>query len=135
MSKIKIIEIMAITNNGTVNNLHDDQLPSGYTRPTVTTFTDWQWQQRIILSVLKATVQNAAEETTMTNIITNGTIGITQQVDDILANDYVASNTVTSFTNFIKLTSNEVPVGGDTPSLTTAGTSYLCTVDIYVKVA
>tara|TARA_R110000803_G_scaffold52137_5_gene107428 strand:- start:475 stop:855 length:381 start_codon:yes stop_codon:yes gene_type:complete len=126
---------MAIVNNGTVNSLPASQLPAAYTTPTVTTIADYTWKQRVELSVLKATVQNAAEETTMTNIIGNATIGITKQVTDLLANDYVATNTVTAYTVWVGLTSNQSSVGGDTPSLTDSATSYLCTVDIYTKIA
>jgi|TARA_R100000501_G_C2619610_1_gene112933 hypothetical protein len=82
---------MAITNNGVVNSLPASQIPSGYTRPTVTTFTDWQYKRTLTLTVLKATVENATRATTMTNIIENGTIGLEKQIVDIVAEDFISS--------------------------------------------
>ena len=50
---------MAIVNNGTKNSLPAAKLPTGYTVPTVTTFTDWEYKRTLTLSVLKATVEQA----------------------------------------------------------------------------
>jgi hypothetical protein len=47
---------MATDNKGTVNSLPAVELPTGYTRPTVATFTDWEWRSNRTLTVLKATV-------------------------------------------------------------------------------
>ena len=82
---------MAIVNNGTKNSLADTHIPSGYTRPTVTTFTDQEYTRNLELTVLKATVENATASTTMTNIINDATIGITKQIDDILASDFTTT--------------------------------------------
>jgi len=108
---------MAIVNNGTVNSLDATLLPSGYTRPTVTEISDYDYIKEVDLSVLKGTVENSTKSTTMTNIISNGTVGISKQVDDILAADYLASATVTAYTDWWKVSDN----------------TYVCSVRIYVK--
>ena len=125
---------MAIVNNGTVNSLDSSLLPSGYTRPTVTEISDYHYVYELDLSVLKATVENSTKSTTMTNIISNATVGITKQVDDILAADYLASATVTSYTDWWKVSDNtELNTTSDFFSDT--ATSYVCSVRIYVKAA
>ena len=124
---------MAITNNGATNALPDSQIPTGYTRPTVTTFADWQYQRKLTLSVLKATVENATPATTMTNIRENGTVGINKQIIDIVAADYVASETVTTFAVWNKLTNNYADTSSSGDFLTDTAASYTCTVTLYVK--
>lgn len=124
---------MAIVNNGTQNSLLAAQLPSGYTRPTVTNITDYHYRYELTLSVLKSTVENSTAATTMTNIITNGTIGITQQIDDILAADYLASATVTAYTDWIGISHNLANILGSGNYLKDTAMSYTCTVVLYVK--
>lgn len=126
---------MAITNNGTKNSLVADHLPSGYTRPTVTTFTDYEYVRDLTLSVLKATVENATPATTMANIIANGTVGITKQIDDILAADFLSSATVTAYADWIKISHNLATISGTGDYLDNIAMSYVCTVKLYVKAA
>jgi len=124
---------MAITNNGCVNNLPASQIPSGYTRPTVSTFTDWQYKRTLTLSVLKATVDDATRATTMTNIRENATIGLNKQIVDIIAEDFVSSETVTTYGDWTALSNNFVDVTGTGTVLTDTAASYTCTVVLYVK--
>jgi hypothetical protein len=124
---------MAITNNGTQNKISEAQLPTGYTRPTVTIFTDFKYQRQVNLSVLKATVQNADPAVTMANIIANGTIGVTKQVTDILAADYLGTATVTAYADIVALENNFQSMLAGTPALTDTAASYIATVNIYVK--
>ncbi len=124
---------MAITNNGVVNSLPANQLPSGYTRPTVTTFTDYEYTRTLSLTVLKATVENATRSTTMTNIIENATIGLEKQIVDIIATDFVASETVTTYGKWTVFSNNFVDVTGTGTALTNTAASYTCTVILYVK--
>jgi len=126
---------MAIVNNGTKNSLGANEIPLNYTRPTVTEIADYDYVSDLSLSVLKATVENATAATTMANIITNGTIGITKQVDDILAADYLASATVTAYADLTGLTNNFASVNGLAVYLTNVAPSYICTVKLYVKAA
>lgn len=126
---------MAITNNGTQNRLNTSRLPSGYTAPTVTTFSDWEYKSTLSLTVLKATVENATASTTMTNIISNATVGITKQIDDILAADYIASQTVTAYADMETLGTNFDDKGSTDDYLKATASSYTCNVKLYVKTA
>ncbi len=126
---------MAITNNGTKNNLPDAAVPDGYSRPAVTTFTDYEYTRPLTLTVLKATVENATATTTMANIISNGTIGITKQIDDIIAADFLSSATVTHYTSWTGITHNLASILGDAAYLKDTAMSYTCTVIVYIKAA
>lgn len=124
---------MAITKNGTKNSLPDGQLPTGYTRPTVTDFTDWKYVRTVQLSILKATVENANPVTTMTNIITNGTVGCNKQVADIVDADFIATGAVTVFSDLIALTNNLSSMATGATAYTATAASYIATVNIYIK--
>lgn len=124
---------MAITNNGTQNLLSEGDLPAGYSRPSITTFTDFVYQATYNFTVLKATVENATPATTMTNIIDNGTIGIDKQIDDIIAADYLASATVTHYQDWTNISNNFSDVNGKGAYLTNAAASYQVTVKLYLK--
>jgi len=127
---------MAITNNGTKNSLNSEQLPTGYTLPTITTFTDWEYKRILNLTVLKSTVENATQATTMTNIFDDATIGLDKQVVDIVAADYLASATVTTYADLVGLSNNITDVNnGDGVWLDNIATSYTATVILYVKTA
>lgn len=125
---------MAISNLGAINNLPAAQLPSGYTKPTVATFTDYEYSRTVTLYVLKATVEAATASATMTAIFNNATIGINKQIADIIAADFLTTPTVTSFGELIALTTTaEVGNFSDSTYLTNTAVSYKCTVKIYVK--
>ena len=125
---------MAITANGVVNALADSALPSGYTRPNITTFADHEWTRELTLNVLKATVENATEATTMTGILTNVTVGLTKQITDIVAADFLTTPAVTWYARLIELNTN-IPVGveGNFTYLKNTPVSYVCKVVIYLK--
>lgn len=124
---------MAITNNGTKNLLSATQLPEGYTPPAVTSFADHQYVRTVEFSILKATVQNANPVTTMENIIANGTIGVTKQVTDNLAADFLGTATVTAYAELVALRNNYQSMLAGSPAFTDAAASYIATVNIYVK--
>jgi N-acetylglucosamine kinase-like BadF-type ATPase len=127
---------MAITNNGTKNSLPADQIPSGYTRPTITTFTDWEYQRTLTLSVLKSTVENATNSTTMTNIFDDAVVGLDAQIEAIVAADYLATATVTTYADLRGLTTNVSDTNdGNGIWLDDTAVSYIATVILYVKVA
>ena len=127
---------MAIINNGTQNKLPSTQIPDGYIPPTITTFaTDNDtYVNKRVLTVLKATVENATKSTTMDNIFDDVTIGLDKQIADIVNAEYDAANTVTSYANLISMGSNESPTTTASDWLDDTATSYTCTVDIFVKV-
>lgn len=126
---------MAITNNGTSNELTANEKPSGYTDPVVTKFaTDpGVYVSTLNLTVLKATVENATASTTMTNIFDDAAIGLDKQIDDILAADYLASATVTAYAELTALSNNLAAVNGSAVYLQATAASYTCTVILYVK--
>lgn len=125
---------MAITNNGTVNSLSSDLLPSGYTRPTVTEISDYDYISELTLQVDKVTVDNATKSTTMTNIIGDGTVGISKQITDILAADYLASATVTAYTDWYKISTN-IGISTTSDLFNADLVTYTCYVRLYVKAA
>ena len=127
---------MAITNNGTQNSLKSAQLPAGYTSPNITTFTDWEYRSELSLSILKATVDEATTAATMTAIFDNGTIGLDKQVIDIVAADYLATATVTTWAELVKLETNNSDVSsGEGTWLKDTASSYTAKVILYVKTA
>lgn len=124
---------MAVVFNGTLNNLSNSQLPSGYTVPVVSEITDAEWVNTVTLSILKATVDNATQSTTMTNIFDDVAIGIDKQINDNLDADYIASQTVTSHAELIALTTNIHGLSGSGVWLKDTAVSYLATVKVFVK--
>ena len=125
---------MAITNNGTKNSLSSELLPSGYTRPTVTEISDYDYVSELTLQVDKVTVDNDTKATTLTNIIAQATVGITAQIDAILAADYLATATVTAYTDFYKIGSN-IEVNTTSDFYNADLVTYTCYVRLYVKAA
>lgn len=129
---------MAITNQGARNLLPSAQLPSGYTVPTVAGFVSDSntYCKTIDVLVLKATVEAATAALTMAAIFNNATIGINKQIADIVAADFIATKTVTSYGELIALSTNAESVNfSDQTYLTNTAVSYKCKVKIYVKSA
>ncbi len=126
---------MALVNNGTIVSLPTSQLPSGYSIPTgVTTFTDSVWTMKVELSILKSTIQDATPSTTMGNIISNGTIGVDKQVDDIIAADFLTGPSTTYYTDILVLKTTQSDVlGTNDVWLDNVALSYLVTVQVYLK--
>ncbi len=125
---------MAITNNGAQNSLPLSQIPTGHTRATTTTFSDWQYKRTLSLSILKVTVDEATSTATMTAIFDDATIGIDKQILDIVAATFISSQTVTTYATLTALTTNISGVGsGDDTWLKSTAESYICTVDLFIK--
>lgn len=124
---------MALVNNGTVNGLHRSQLPATYVLPTVTLIPDYHYPRTMTLNVLKSTVHNADPLITMANIISDAGIGITKQVSDIMALDFLGTATVTFYTEWIGLKTNFSKIDAEGDFLTDAVASYECKVVIYIK--
>lgn len=123
---------MAITNNGTKLKIASGQIPSGFSAPAVTDFSDHEYKRELILQVDKATVQNADKATTLSNILTDATIGINKQVTDILTADYVGTNDVQAFSELVSLGHNVLPTA-QSDFLGNAAVVYKCKVIVYVK--
>ena len=121
---------MALTNNGTVVLVNDNKIPTGYTKPTVTTFDDQEskYVNRSI-TIAKSGVENSDELVTFAAIVA----AVTAAVDTLINADYdVAGNTITVYSNLKDIITN-ASVGN---VLYTDGVvNYLCTVDIFIKTA
>lgn len=126
---------MAITFNGLKNNLNDNQIPAGYVKPSVVDFADFEYKSTLNLTVLKSTVENANPATTMYNILNDATIGLTKQITDILAADYLATATVDAYAELIYLSNNYAKISEFGDFLTTTPASYECKILLYVKTA
>lgn len=124
---------MAITYTGTRNLIQASQLPSSYTRPTVASNTK-EHTSSVVLSVLRATVDNATAATTMTNIFTNATIGLNKQILDLITADFDSTKTVVGYGECTALTTNVRNISGSDDWLTDTAVSYQATVSIFVSV-
>lgn len=123
---------MALTNQGTRVSISNQLIPTGFVPPAISTFSDQECVRTLSLNVLKSTVENAAKETTLLNIIKDVAIGIEKQVDDIIAADYIATNTVDYWTDFRVLGSN-IPVSKTSDFLNATPVSYIANINIYIK--
>ena len=118
---------MALVQNGVKVDLASSYVPSGYTLPTVTTFTDYLYFYDQTLSVDKTTVDDPTEATTMAAIVAD----LTSQINVILNADFtVATLTVTAYCSFYEISSN---LSLDDNFYTNDATSYECKLKVYVK--
>jgi hypothetical protein len=126
---------MALTNAGTLVQLPSSRIPSDYTLPTVSSFTDWEYESsERTLTVLKSTVEDSDRSTTLANILANATIGINKQVTDLVTAEFDVTNTVTCYAVLTGIDSN-VAASGSNDFYTDTAMSYSCTVKFYVKSA
>lgn len=126
---------MALTNAGTLVQLPSSRIPSGYTLPTVSSFSDWEYESsERTLSVLKSTVENSNKATTLANILANATIGINKQVTDLVNAEFDVTNTVTCYAVLTGIDSNQA-ASGSTDFYNDTAMSYSCKVKFYVKSA
>lgn len=124
------------TFNGTRNLLSDGQIPSGYTRPTVAAISaPIEFTYVKVISILKSTVENATQSTTMTAIFDNGTIGIDKQIEDHINLDFDDGlQTITAYAELTHLTTNIADLGGAGVWLQATVVSYVATIKVYVNV-
>ena len=121
---------MAITNNGMRFSIPAKQIPAGFTPQSVTPFNDQEYNTvNKVYSVLKSTVEDADPATTMTNIES----ALLTLIDEDISADFIATQTVTHYSDFIKFTNNHVALTSTDDWLTNTAVSYLCTVVTYVK--
>ena len=124
---------MAIDNKGTKNNLPTYQIPDGYVKPVVTAVTGVEYPRELTLEVLKATVENADPAVTMANILDDAAIGINKQIDDLLAADFIATNTVDAYSILWDLTTNYGDLDSLGDYLTATAAKYICKVKLFIK--
>lgn len=122
---------MAITLNGTKVSIKAENLPTGYTKPTVTEVTGAEYKRNLTLTVAKSAVENADPAVTMANILTEVAQGINKQLQDILDADYIATNTVEAHGDLIAISSNQKQ--GNAAFFNADPVAYECTVALYVK--
>lgn len=123
---------MAIVNNGAKNSQPANQIPTGYTRPVITEFQDFQYVRRFNLEIDKITVDNATPSTTLTNIYDDAAVGINKQITDIIAAAYIATQTVTTWVDVLTITTNQEN-NTSTDFYNADATDYVATVILYVK--
>ena len=124
---------MALTNNGTRVSLSGRDLPSGYSRSSITTFSDHEYKMEDLeLSIDKSDVEAAAASDALDDIIDDATVGIDKQVEDIVTGEFDTSTyDVTIWIDFTGITSNQS--AGEAAFYTNATPAYTCTVDVYIK--
>lgn len=119
---------MALTHNGTDVLISD--VPSGYTKPSVTKFSDWEnkYPARVI-SIAKSGVEDPSDTTTFTALIA----ALNSAIEALINTDFDTTGlTVTSYANLSILATNH---NSDGVLYTDGAMNYLCTVDIFVKTA
>lgn len=121
---------MALTHNGTTVSIPAAELPSGYTKPSVTEFTDHeQLYASRAFTIAKSTVQNATDTTTMSNLITQ----LNTDIETLINADFDTTGlTVTSYAVLRSLSTNNTLTG---VKFTNGALNYVLTVDVYVKTA
>lgn len=121
---------MALTHNGTRIDVPASELPSGYTKPSVTDFDDHEtvYASREF-TVAKSTVENATATTTMTNLVS----AINTAIEALINADFDTTGlTVTSYAVMRSLVTNDTLVG---VKFTNGTVNYVMTIDVYVKTA
>lgn len=125
---------MALAAQATKISLNKTKLPTGYTDPGGSNLSNATPNYKdLVLTVAKATVENANKATTFDNIRTDATIGIEKQVADLLANDFDdTANTITYNIDWKNIESN---MEFAREFYTNVAAQYICTVDVYVVVS
>lgn len=121
---------MAITNNGTVVDMQASDLPVGYTKPTVTTFSDEEYKGNFEIKLDKATLDDPDPLVTMAAIVS----GVTTAVNTILTNDWNAAATGEAFARITDINLNaNVKNKQGSDFYNDASVSYLVATQLFVK--
>jgi len=121
---------MALTNAGTAVYLLSENLPVGYSVPTVNKFTDHEYKYSdAVLTIAKSGVENANKVTTFTALVA----AVTAAVSAMVTADFnVSGLTVGAYAN-LKYVSTNFDLAGVLYS--NGAINYICQVDIFVKTA
>ena len=119
---------MALNNEGVTVSINANKLPSGYSKPSITTFSDYEYKQtEKVFAIAKSGVENASEVTTFEAIVTQ----LATDVGTAISADYDTTlNTVDVYTDLKSVTTNATV--GDV-LYTTGAVNYKCLVDVYIK--
>lgn len=123
---------MALTYNGTRVDIASSDLPTGYSKPSVTTFTDFEGQyKQVSFTIAKSSVENATATTTMANIIT----ALNTAADAYLSADLDTTNTITAYGIAKTITMNTDDADDErfTTTATSADLDYVVVVDLFFK--
>lgn len=125
---------MALVANATKISIHSSKLPTGYTDPGGTNLASAQPKyENLVLSIAKATVQNATKSTTFDNIRTDVTIGIEKQIADKLGLEMDdTANTITYNIDWKDINDNQNITD---EFYTDTAAAYKALVDVYVVVS
>lgn len=120
---------MALTFNGVKVSVAATVLPNGYSKPSVTEFTDYEYDRTEILTIAKSTVENADDDTTVNNI----RAALDAAIQAIITADYdTVGLTVTSWADWTIL---QVNFNRGGVKFTDGVINFLCTCKIYIKTA
>ena len=121
---------MALTNNGTAVYIADSYIPAGYTKPSITKFTNYEAKYPDYqVSVAKTAVENADKVVTFTALVA----AVTAAVSAVITADFnVGGLTVTAFANLKEISHNFTLDG---VQYTNGAINFSCKVDIFVKTA
>lgn len=121
---------MALTHSGTKVSVASNKLPSGYSKPAVTEFADYEtvYENRVF-NIAKSTVENSVATTTMDSIMS----ALNTAIEALITADFnVTTLTVSSWADLQTLSSNFTV---SSVQFTDGAINYVCTVDIYIKTA
>ena len=118
---------MALTINGVQVRVKESQLPTTtYVRPTVTTFTDYEYRLTKFYDIGKLGVDDPDPATTFGALIT----ALQAAVNTDITNDFDVTNTVEAY---IDLNDVGFNIDFDNAPYTDATASYRCNVTAYIK--
>ncbi len=120
---------MALVNNGLKVSITSNQLPSGYTKPSVTEFTDQEYERDYVATIAKSAVEDANEVTAFTALVA----AINTAIAALITADYDTSGlTVTIWSEFTILATN-FTLGNSLYKNTAV--NYIATCKVYIKTA
>jgi len=119
---------MALVNAGTKVSVSADVLPTGYTFPTVATFTDWEYKKEHTFTIAKSGVQHATATTTVGNLVT----AVNSAAAAIITDDFdiAGLTSVTMYTDIRTIRENKKH---DEVMYTSGTANYIVTAVIYAK--
>lgn len=125
---------MALVQNATKISVHPSKIPAGYTDPAGVNLSAPQPKyENLVLSIAKATVENATKETTFDNIRTDAVVGIEKQIADKLGLEMDdAANTITYNIDWKNIEDNQAI---NDEFYTDTAQAYKALVDVYVVVS
>lgn len=119
---------MALDNKGTAVYIDTDYLPEGYSKPSVTKFTDHEYKYSdAVLNIAKSGVENADKATTFTQLVS----AISTAVGSMVSTDFDTEGLSVSCYANLKIVYDNHDLAG--VLYTNGAINYVCTVDIFVK--